>query len=175
LMQALPDGGAMVSVRASASDVTPLLSDRAGIAAVNGPASLVVSGDQDAVLELVEVLAARGVQTKRLRVSHAFHSPRMEPMLAQFHQVAQQVTYSPPTIPVVSNVTGLVAGAEQLCSPEYWVQQARATVRFCDGVRHLESAGGRPVRGRHGHRRGGAVARPRGPRRLGSVLRGLGS
>jgi acyl transferase domain-containing protein len=141
LMQALPDGGAMVSVRASASDVTPLLSDRAGIAAVNGPASLVVSGDQDAVLELVEVLAARGVQTKRLRVSHAFHSPRMEPMLAQFHQVAQQVTYSPPTIPVVSNVTGLVAGAEQLCSPEYWVQQARATVRFCDGVRHLESAG----------------------------------
>ncbi|MGW7569272.1 type I polyketide synthase [Streptomyces tendae] len=141
LMGDLPAGGAMLSVRATDDDVRPLLDERLDIAAINGPASIVVSGDEDAVTALAERLTAQGTANKRLRVSHAFHSARMEPMLAPFRRIAQVMTYEPPRIPVVSNVTGRTATADELCSPEYWVRHVREAVRFRDGVRTLAEDG----------------------------------
>ncbi|MFJ7153281.1 type I polyketide synthase, partial [Streptomyces sp. NPDC100445] len=137
LMQALPTGGAMIAVEATEEDVLPLLGDRVSIAAVNGPNSLVLSGAEDAVLAVTEALPGRRV--KRLRVSHAFHSPLMEPMLEEFRQVAAGLTYRAPSLPVVSNLTGDVAAPERLCSPEYWVEHVRGTVRFHDGVQAMKA------------------------------------
>ncbi|WP_425484978.1 SDR family NAD(P)-dependent oxidoreductase, partial [Amycolatopsis anabasis] len=141
LMQALPSGGAMVSLQASEDEVAPLLDETVSIAAVNGPASVVVSGDEDAVSRIAEHFAAEGRKTKRLRVSHAFHSPRMDAMLAEFRRAAERVSFEPPRIPIVSNVTGEVATAEQLCSPGYWVDHVRRAVRFRDGIRTLQAQG----------------------------------
>ncbi|MFG3708266.1 type I polyketide synthase [Micromonospora sp. NPDC047670] len=141
LMQALPAGGAMLAVRASEAEVAPLLDDRVALAAVNGPASVVLSGDEDAVLAAGERLAGRGVRTRRLRVSHAFHSARMDAVLADFRVVAEKVTWHPPTLPVVSDRTGAPLTAAQATDPGYWVDHLRDTVRFHDGVATLAAAG----------------------------------
>jgi pimaricinolide synthase PimS3 len=133
LMQALPEGGAMVAVAATEAEVTPLLTAGVGIAAVNGPSSVVLSGEEDAVL----AVAGNFARTSRLRVSHAFHSPLMEPMLAEFAAVAGKLTYSAPTVPIVSTV----GVPEDWATPEYWVRQVRGAVRFADGVRQLLDAG----------------------------------
>ncbi|MFK0263099.1 type I polyketide synthase [Streptomyces angustmyceticus] len=148
LMQALPAGGAMVSVQAAEEDVLPLLApyeERVVIAAVNGPAAVVLSGDDDAVTEVAGQLATAGHRTKRLRVSHAFHSARMDAMLDAFASVASELTYQAPSVPVVSNVTGRPATAEELCSPAYWVRHVRQAVRFHDGTRTLEELGARTL------------------------------
>ncbi|MET8054875.1 beta-ketoacyl synthase N-terminal-like domain-containing protein, partial [Streptosporangium sp. NPDC005286] len=144
LMQVLPPGGAMVAVQAAEEEVVGLLAGRqneVSVAAVNGPASVVISGVEQAVLEVAAVLEERGVKTRRLRVSHAFHSPLMEPMLEDFRKLAHRLSYNPPRIPVVSTLTGEQATAEQLCSPDYWVDQVRGAVRFADGVRALHAQG----------------------------------
>ncbi|WP_443056159.1 SDR family NAD(P)-dependent oxidoreductase, partial [Streptomyces sp. IBSBF 3136] len=143
LMQELPRTGAMVAVAAPADEVTALLREvpDVDIAAVNGPEAVVISGDETATLQTAAALAARGHRTKRLRVSHAFHSALMDPMLAEFRRIAQVMTYAEPTVPVVSNVTGGLLAADRLRSPEYWVEHVRRPVRFADGIAFLEAAG----------------------------------
>ncbi|MEU7584332.1 SDR family NAD(P)-dependent oxidoreductase [Streptomyces sp. NPDC041068] len=134
----------MVAVQASEEEVRPLLAEfegRVGIAAINGPTSVVVSGDEDAVLAVADRLRGLGRKTKRLVVSHAFHSPCMEPMLAGFRAVAETMTFAAPEIPVVSNLTGSVASAGELGSAEYWVRHVREAVRFADGVASLTAQG----------------------------------
>ncbi|MEU8878289.1 SDR family NAD(P)-dependent oxidoreductase, partial [Streptomyces javensis] len=141
LMQALP-GGTMVALNVPESVARSLLADTPGavdIAAVNGPASVVVSGDQDAVAAVERICAAQGHRTKRLRVSHAFHSAHMDGMLDEFRAIAAGLSYAPPAVPIVSNVTGELATAGQLCSPDYWAEHARRTVRFLDGVTTLHA------------------------------------
>ena len=140
LMQALPAGGVMVAVQAAESEVVPLLGEGVGVAAVNGPSSVVVSGDGDAVAVVVGEFASQGRRIKRLVVSHAFHSSRMDAMLAEFGEVLAGVRFEQPRIPIVSTVTGGVVLGE-VCSPEYWVRQVRETVRFCDAVRSAEAEG----------------------------------
>jgi acyl transferase domain-containing protein len=136
LMQALPGGGAMVAVAASEHEVSSLLTAGVAIAAVNGPQAVVVSGVADEVAAVVERLRCRNT---RLRVSHAFHSPLMDPMIEDFRAVAATITYQAPSLPVVSMLTGAVD--EDLCDPEYWVRQVRHPVRFADAVDTLTGAG----------------------------------
>ncbi|ATZ22472.1 Erythronolide synthase, modules 1 and 2 [Streptomyces lavendulae subsp. lavendulae] len=144
LMQALPSGGVMVAVQASEEEVRELLSgyeDRAGVAAVNGPSSVVVSGAEEAVAALVDRLSADGRKTKRLTVSHAFHSPLMDPMLDDFRKVAEGVSFGDPTVPLVSTLTGAPVPAEEFCSADYWVRHVREAVRFADAVTSLADLG----------------------------------
>ncbi len=144
LMQALPTGGAMTAVQATEEEVAPLLAERAGraaLAAVNGPSSVVVAGDEDAVAEVAAHFADRGRNTKRLRVSHAFHSHRMDAMVAEFTAVVRGVSLHAPRIPLVSALTGAVVRADEVCTPEYWARHARETVRFLDAVRTLQAEG----------------------------------
>ncbi|MFK0297451.1 type I polyketide synthase, partial [Streptomyces sp. NPDC090442] len=141
LMQALPSGGAMVAVQAAEGEVVPHLSDGLSIAAVNGPTSVVISGTEHAANALAERLAETGRKTTRLRVSHAFHSPLMDPMLDDFRAVAEELSYAAPTLPVVSNLTGGLASADELCTAEYWVRHVREAVRFADGVATMEREG----------------------------------
>ncbi|MFD8120499.1 type I polyketide synthase [Streptomyces albidoflavus] len=136
LMQALPAGGAMVAVQATEADILPLLTEGVSVAAVNGPTSVVVSGDEQEVDEI----AARFERTRKLQVSHAFHSPHMQPVLAEFRTALDGVTFHPPRIPVISNLTGEQAG-DELRTADYWVRHVRHAVRFADGVRHLETQG----------------------------------
>ncbi|USX54001.1 type I polyketide synthase [Lentzea sp. HUAS12] len=140
LMQALPSGGAMVAVRATEQDVRDLLSDDVCVAAVNSPGSVVLSGTESAVLGAAEVLAERGHRCTRLAVSHAFHSSLVEPALADLRWVAEVLTFREPSIPVISTVTGEFADAD-MRTPEYWVHQARAAVRFADAVDTMGAAG----------------------------------
>ncbi|MFB9352708.1 beta-ketoacyl synthase N-terminal-like domain-containing protein [Streptomyces heliomycini] len=141
LMRELPAGGAMVAIEATEEEVAPRLTDGIALAAVNGPDAVVVSGAEEEVVALGEEFAAKGRRTRRLSVSHAFHSPLMEPMLDAFREVAEKLAYAEPRIPVVSNVTGGIAGPGLLCSADYWVRHVRATVRFADGVRALADGG----------------------------------
>ncbi|MFJ2095326.1 beta-ketoacyl synthase N-terminal-like domain-containing protein [Streptomyces sp. NPDC087901] len=139
LMQALPSGGSMVAVEAAEAEVLPLLNGEVGIAAVNGPRSVVVSGAEVAVADLVEKFAGQGRRTSVLRVSHAFHSPLMEPMLAEFGAVVAGLSFGVPSIPVVSGVSGDLS--EGWGSPEYWVRHVREAVRFADAVSFVVSRG----------------------------------
>ncbi|MFC8103330.1 type I polyketide synthase [Streptomyces sp. NPDC057363] len=144
LMQALPEGGAMVAVKATETDLEPLLARAQGevcVAAVNGPDALVLSGAEDAVLAVSGELSRRGHKTHRLTVSHAFHSSLMEPMLDEFRTVAERLPYQPGAVRVVSTVTGELAGDGQLTTPGYWVDQARAAVRFGDALTTLGEQG----------------------------------
>jgi acyl transferase domain-containing protein len=140
LMQALPSGGAMVAIEATEAEVSPLLGERADLAAINTPHSLVVSGDEDAVVGIAEVFAERGRRTRRLPVSHAFHSHRMEPMLDAFKEALASITYHSPRIPLISCTTGRPV-SEEVRSPAYWADHVRRTVRFADGLATLRADG----------------------------------
>ncbi|WP_156758552.1 type I polyketide synthase, partial [Actinokineospora pegani] len=133
LMGALPEGGAMVAIRATEEEIE--LTGGVSVAAVNSPDSVVVSGVESEVL----AIAAGFAETKRLTVSHAFHSGLMEPMLARFRAELATVAFAEPTLPVVSNLTGALA--DRLTDPGYWVEHVRGTVRFADGAAALAGLG----------------------------------
>ncbi|MBP2328654.1 acyl transferase domain-containing protein/acyl carrier protein [Kibdelosporangium banguiense] len=131
LMQALPSGGVMVSVRVSEADAEKVLFGLVSIAAVNGARSVVLSGTADAV---DQVVARLGVPGRKLSVSHGFHSVLMEPMLAEFGAVVAGLSPSDPVVPMVSTRTGRLVEPGELRDPEYWVRQVREPVRFADAV-----------------------------------------
>ena len=139
-MQALPTGGAMFALQATEDEVRPLLGETVGIAAVNGPASVVISGSEDGVTAIAERLRAEGRRVHRLAVSHAFHSPLMDPMIAEFGTVARSLTVGRPTIPIVSNLTGRQA-EDDFGTAGYWQRHVRDAVRFADSVRFVHAAG----------------------------------
>ncbi|MGW6241677.1 SDR family NAD(P)-dependent oxidoreductase [Streptomyces sp. NPDC055094] len=149
LMQACERGGAMASVEASESEVAEVLrgiEGRISIAGLNGPAQTVVSGDGAAVAAVEGHFAEQSRRTRRLEVSHAFHSPHMDAMLAEYETVAESCRFAAPAIPLVSSVTGewadeSLAPGEGVRSARYWVRQARDAVRFLDVVRELDRAG----------------------------------
>ncbi|MCD9140518.1 type I polyketide synthase [Streptomyces albireticuli] len=140
LMGALPSGGAMLSVRAAEGDL-PDLPAGVSTAAVNGPSSVVLSGEKEALEAMAGHLADRGVKCTWLPVSHAFHSALMDPMLDDFREIASTVEFHEPRLAVVSNLTGEVAAPGELRTPGYWVRHAREAVRFADGLRAVRAAG----------------------------------
>ncbi|RKT54533.1 thioester reductase-like protein [Saccharothrix australiensis] len=142
LMQSLPDGGVMVALDAREDEVRPLVDGVAvDIAAVNAPDSVVVSGDERAVLALADRFAAEGRRTKRLEVSHAFHSPHVDAVLAEFAEVCASVEFDEPTIPIVSTLTGRDLVAAGPVGADYWARHMRGAVRFADAVRALADRG----------------------------------
>lgn len=144
LMQALPGGGAMIAIEAREDEVLETLTGQEGcvtIAAINAPSSVVISGDQDIVLDIAAGWAAKGRRTTRLQVSHAFHSPRIDPMVEALQRVLEGLTFTPPDIDLVSTVTGDILTEEQARSAAYWARQARAPVRFSDALIRLRRYG----------------------------------
>ncbi len=143
LMGSLEGAGAMAAVRGSEREVAESLEgfgDELALAAVNAPGAVVVSGDEGALGRWEESFGGGARKITRLRVSNAFHSALMDPMLEEFGELAAGLSFAEPRLPVVSNLTGKLAGKE-LMRPEYWVSQVRGTVRFADGVRFLRDAG----------------------------------
>ena len=139
LMQALPADGAMLAVNADAdSCAKEIVTEDVCIAAVNGPQSTVLSGEKGAIARVAQQLEQQNIQYKRLKVSHAFHSPLMEPMLADFRQVAEALSYQRPTIDIVSNLTGEIVDN---FTAEHWVDHIRQPVRFLQGVKTLQALG----------------------------------
>ncbi|MFG2638454.1 type I polyketide synthase, partial [Streptomyces sp. NPDC048362] len=144
LMQAMPGGGAMVALTVSAEELAPMLAERpeeVALAAVNGPLACVISGEAAAVDQVARHWERLGRRARRLRVSHAFHSPHMDGMLEEFRRVARGLEFHPPRVSLISARTGAPATAEQLASPDFWADQVRGTVRFNIGMASLEAAG----------------------------------
>jgi len=143
LMQQLRPG-AMVSVRASLEEVADSLAgqdDAVSVAASNGPNATVIAGDDEAVTAIAKYWRERGRHTKRLQVERAFHSPHLDGILDEYRRVLSKVDLRASSIPLISNVTGKLATQQQLCSPDYWVSQARQAVLFRNCVVSLAEAG----------------------------------
>jgi phthiocerol/phenolphthiocerol synthesis type-I polyketide synthase E len=142
LFEQLPPGR-MLAVSLPEDELVPLLDDRLGVAAVNGPAATVVSGPLDAVDELERALEQRGVEARRLKIGVAAHSPLVDAVVEEFRSFVRTIDLAPPKIPIVSNLTGDWIQAEDATDPEYWARQLRMTVRFADGVGLLLQSGDR--------------------------------
>ncbi len=141
LMQALPRNGEMFAVFADEGTVDKLIksySDKVAIAAINGKENIVISGDSEAIKQIINQLSNQGISSKKLIVSHAFHSPLMQPMVEDFQKVAKNVEYHAPQINLVSNVTGKIIERE-IANPEYWVNHVIAPVKFDQGIKLLQS------------------------------------
>ncbi len=142
LMQELPERGAMLAVFAEQARVVPSLAahPRVSVAAINGPRNTVISGDETSIEAIARELAAAGIESRRLNVSHAFHSPLMQPMVAQFERAAGRVQFQKPRIALISNLDGVEAD-EAITQPGYWSRHVLQPVRFADGVRTLVRRG----------------------------------
>ncbi|MFZ4816163.1 MAG: acyltransferase domain-containing protein, partial [Phototrophicaceae bacterium] len=144
LMGALPAGGTMAACitdeKTAAAAIAPF-AGKVALAGLNSPTETVISGEKAAVQQAIAALKAQGIRCVELSVSHAFHSPLMEPMLAEFRAVVSEITFHAPQLPLVSNVTGQMADAAHITTPEYWVQHVREAVRFADGLRALHAYG----------------------------------
>lgn len=143
LMQALPQDGAMISIAAGEVEVRKAIAGRPGldIAGLNGPMSTVISGDREAAHAIAEALQAKGRKIQPLSVSHAFHSPHMDPIVGEFADLAATLEFETPRVPLVSNLTGKLADPGELRTAEYWARHVRHPVRFFGGVRTLEEIG----------------------------------
>jgi len=143
LMQALPRGGAMAAVTAPTAKVLEAVAgreDRISLAAFNGPRQVVLSGEADEIRSLAAELEADGALVHWLTVSHAFHSHRMEPMMAEYVRTCEEVTFSRPRLPIISSVTGRLA-SDEICTPEYWCRQVRKPVQFAAAAASLVKEG----------------------------------
>ena len=140
LIQGLSQPGEMYAVLADEATVESTIKpfSQVAIAAINGSQSVVISGEKIAVREVVSKFEVRGIKSKQLEVSHAFHSTLMNPMLEEFREVAESVQYHQPQLRLISNVTGEVATSE-IATAEYWVKHIVAPVRFADGIATLYS------------------------------------
>ncbi len=137
LMQSLPAGGAMAAVFADEADITkaiPSHTDKLSIAAINGPSNIVLSGDEKTLTTVLDSLAQQGIKSKRLTVSHAFHSPLMDSILGDFEKAAESVHFTEPQIGLLSNVTGKLAAMNQIANAEYWREHIRQPVRFAETI-----------------------------------------
>ncbi|MCA2219580.1 acyltransferase domain-containing protein, partial [Wangella sp. NEAU-J3] len=141
LMHLLPDSGAMVAIQATEAEVAPWLSDVVGVAAVNGPASVVISGDAQACAPVGEYFRGLGRKVRRLRISHAAHSPFIAAMLPSFAEVLERLTFREPTVALISDVTGAVLDPAEAATAEYWLRHLREPVRFADSVQTLYARG----------------------------------
>ncbi|MFI0781127.1 type I polyketide synthase, partial [Streptomyces sp. NPDC021212] len=138
LMGRLPGGGAMATIAATPDELAEDLAEHDGqvtIAALNTPINTVVSGPAEPVARISATWAAKGRKTKTLAVSHAFHSPQMDPILEPFTQAITGLTYHQPTLPLISNLTGHPAD-EQIATPDYWAQHIRQPVHFHPAITH---------------------------------------
>lgn len=147
LIASLPAGGGMSAVLGTEEEVHSLLDacggpEKVGIAAVNGSRQSVLTGPLEDLARIAQKAEEMGITIKAMPVSHAFHSPLMEPILDDFAKECASVHYAEPTVPIISNVTGREASCGELCSPEYWVKHIRSTVRFLDGCRTLKNMAG---------------------------------
>ncbi len=142
LMQRLPAGGVMVAMMATLDQAKAAIADYPdiAIAAINGPESIVISGPATSIQPVVAQLEAAQIKTTALQVSHAFHSPLMQPMLAEFEQVARQISYSQPHTAIISNVTGQI-NTTDIATPEYWCQHILSPVNFAAGMDALHHQG----------------------------------
>ncbi|MYW58246.1 SDR family NAD(P)-dependent oxidoreductase, partial [Streptomyces sp. SID8370] len=142
LMQAAPDHGTMIALQATEDEVTTALTTTGtdvDIAALNSPHGTVISGSPETAETVAQHFAAQGRRVKHLTVSHAFHSTHMDDVLDDFRQALAHITFHPPKIPVISNLTGLPATTDDLTTPDYWARHIRQTVRFHPGIHHLET------------------------------------
>ncbi|OKH59467.1 type I polyketide synthase [Scytonema sp. HK-05] len=143
LMQSLPAGGEMVAVFADEASIraaTEINEKKVAFAAFNGPTNTVISGSAQAVQAICDELEAAGIKTKKLQTSHAFHSPLMEPMLAQFAEVAATINYAAPQMTIISNLTGSQLTFEEI-SPDYWCRHLRSGVQFAKSLNTLHASG----------------------------------
>jgi acyl transferase domain-containing protein/acyl carrier protein len=143
LMQELPAGGEMVAVMASLDIVDRLIAPFIGsvaVAAINGAKNIVISGEAEAISTIIDNLDSKGIESKLLQVSHAFHSPLMAPMLAEFTAIANRITYNQPLIPLISNLTGNRAD-NSIATANYWVNHVSQPVKFAQSMETLNKAG----------------------------------
>jgi acyl transferase domain-containing protein/ubiquinone/menaquinone biosynthesis C-methylase UbiE/acyl carrier protein len=144
LMQEKCGRGLMAAISADAARVSAELAgygSQVAIAAFNGPENTVVSGQSEAVQDLLKKFAAAGVKGKLLNVSYAFHSPMMDPMLDDFERIAAKVKFSPPRVTLISNLTGQTAAPDEVTKPAYWVRHVRGVVNFAASMRILHQKG----------------------------------
>ncbi|MFJ8582969.1 type I polyketide synthase, partial [Micromonospora sp. NPDC093277] len=142
LMNSITTPGAMIALQATHNEAEQLINghDGVAIAAVNTPHNVVISGDRAACEQLATQWREQGRKATALQVSHAFHSPHMTTIADEFHTAAASLTYTPPNLPVISNITGQLA--EQLTNPDYWVQHILAPVHYAEGLTALHDQHG---------------------------------